>query len=51
MQKAILLNTFGERILVLKFHQLDNFSEFDADSTILIQIKVLGGKINGTTLE
>lgn len=51
MQKLILLNTFGEGGLFSWFSiNSRTFSESEAGNTILLQVKVLNGKINGTAL-
>ena len=51
MQKLTLLNTFGEGGLFSWFSvNSRTFSKSEAGNTILLQVKVLNGKINGTTL-
>ena len=50
MQKGIFLNTFGKNLSSSFSTSSRCFSEFGAGNTILFQVKVFGGKINGTTL-
>ena len=46
----MLLNTFGQCFLKFFSTSSRTFNEFDANNNILFQIKVFGGKNNGTKL-